>query len=173
VDAYFRQREPGHYAILRTTLVPTILKAGFRANVIPSEAEAYLDVRALPDEDMTNFIAELRRVIADPSVDVIPAAGENRPATPPSRIDTPMFRALEAVARRLFQAPTLPTMLTGATDNAQLRARGVQAYGIGPGVGQGLGPYGGAHADDEHISTPSLRKLLDYMWNVVLEIAAS
>ena len=29
-------------------------------------------------------------------------------------------------------APTLPNMLTGATDMAQLRAKGVQAYGAGP-----------------------------------------
>ena len=31
-----------------------------------------LDVRALPDEDMTQFVAELRRVIDDPAVEVMP-----------------------------------------------------------------------------------------------------
>ena len=51
IDRYFRQHDPGHYSILRTSVVPTILKAGFRNNVIPSEAEANLDVRALPDEE--------------------------------------------------------------------------------------------------------------------------
>jgi acetylornithine deacetylase/succinyl-diaminopimelate desuccinylase-like protein len=172
VDAYFRRQEPGHYSILRTSVVPTILKAGFRSNVIPSEAEAYLDIRALPDEDMASFQAELRRVIGDPGIDILPAQGEGRPASPPSRIDSAMFRALEAVARRMFQAPTLPTMLTGATDNAQLRAKGVQAYGIGPGAGLEQGPLGGAHSDDEHISAASLRKMLEYLWNVVLEVAA-
>ena len=66
VDRYFRKNEPGHYSILRTSVVPTIINVGFRANVIPSEGEAMLDVRALPDEDMTKFVAELRRVINDP-----------------------------------------------------------------------------------------------------------
>ena len=45
----------------------------------------------------------------------------------PSRIDTEMFRALEHTQQRMFPgAVTLPTMLTGATDMAQLRARGVR-----------------------------------------------
>ena len=59
------ESEPGHYSILRTSVVPTIINIGFRSNVIPSEGEAMLDVRALPDEDMTKFVAELRRVIDD------------------------------------------------------------------------------------------------------------
>src|SRR5207245_2930789 len=78
IEKYFAQHETGHYAILRTTAVPTVIKAGFRTNVIPSEAEATLDVRALPDEDMDRFYAELRRVIGDPRVEVVPGAGHRR-----------------------------------------------------------------------------------------------
>jgi hypothetical protein len=33
--------------MLRTSIVPTIIKGGFRENVIPADAEATLDVRAL------------------------------------------------------------------------------------------------------------------------------
>ncbi len=172
IDAWFREHEPGHYSILRTSVVPTILKGGFRANVIPSEAEAYLDVRALPDENMTKFLAELRRVIADPSVAASFAQAEGRPASPPSGMDTDMFRALETAARWMFGVPTLPGMLTGATDNAQLRAKGVQAYGYGPVVAAN-DPLGGAHSDDERISVASLRKMIEFLWTTVLEVAAN
>jgi len=172
VDRYFRDHEPGHYSILRTSVAPTELKGGFRANVIPSEAEAYLDVRALPDENMAQFLEAMRRVIADPAVDIVPAQSSERPAAPPSSIDTEMFRALEKTGRRLYGAPTLPNMLTGATDSAQLRARGVQAYGVGPIGPVGEGPLGGAHADDENISVRGLEKLVEYMWDAVIEVAA-
>jgi acetylornithine deacetylase/succinyl-diaminopimelate desuccinylase-like protein len=172
IDRYFRQHETGHYSILRTSVVPTIIRGGFRNNVIPSEAEAYLDIRALPDEDMGAFFAALRRVINDSSVTVMPPS-DRRPAAPPSRIDTEMFRALESAARRLFNAPTLPGMLTGATDNAQLRRKGVQAYGVGAMVTPAEGPLGGAHSDNEHISIRSLETMIDYMWNAVIEVAAS
>ena len=43
--------------MLRTSVVPTMLKAGVGANVIPSEAEATLDIRALPGEDIDRFYA--------------------------------------------------------------------------------------------------------------------
>jgi acetylornithine deacetylase/succinyl-diaminopimelate desuccinylase-like protein len=169
-DRYFRRSEPVHYSILRTSVVPTIVNIGFRSNVIPSEGEATLDVRALPDEDMTKFVAELRRVIGDPSIEVIPPKTNARPVAPPSRLDTGLFRAFEKVGRRMFNVPTLPDMMTGATDNAQLRAKGVQAYGTGPIAAAEEGPLGGAHGDDEHISVRSLMALIEYLWNVLMEL---
>jgi metal-dependent amidase/aminoacylase/carboxypeptidase family protein len=50
--------------MLRTSVVPTMFKAGVGANVIPSEAEATLDIRALPDEDITKFYAEMAKIIS-------------------------------------------------------------------------------------------------------------
>jgi len=106
--------------------VPTIFKAGFRSNVIPSEAEATIDIRALPDEDMPKFYAWMKQLINDPAVEIVARGGGREPGAP-SRIDNEMFRAFEATQREMFPgAITLPAMLTGATDNAQLRAKGVQ-----------------------------------------------
>lgn len=171
-DRYFRTNEPGHYSILRTSVVPTIVNIGFRSNVIPSEGEANLDIRALPDEDMPKFFAELRRVINDPAIEIVPPKTNSRPVSPPSRIDTEMFRALEAAGQRLFHVPTLPSMMTGATDNAQLRAKGVQAYGTGPIVTGEEGALGGAHTDDEHIPVRALMAMMEHMWDAVVMVAA-
>jgi len=33
--------------MIRTTIAPTLIKGGFRGNVIPSEAEALIDIRTL------------------------------------------------------------------------------------------------------------------------------
>ena len=173
VDRYFRKNEAGHYSILRTSVVPTIVNIGFRSNVIPSEGEAMLDVRALPDEDMPKFVAALRGVINDPSIEVIPPKTNARPVSPPSRTDTEMFRAFENVARRMFNVPTLPNMMTGATDNAQLRAKGVQAYGTGPLVSPDEGPLGGAHTDDEHIPVRALMSMMEFLWASVVDVAAA
>jgi acetylornithine deacetylase/succinyl-diaminopimelate desuccinylase-like protein len=172
IDRYFLEHEPGHYTILRTSVVPTMTQAGFRANVIPSEAEAYLDIRALPDEDMTRFLGELRRVINDPSVEVLPAQTGGRPAAPPSRSDNAMFHALETVSRQMFGVPVVPGVLAGATDSAQLRARGVESYGFGPMAYTGEGPLGGAHSDDENISVKALDQLVEFLWKTVIEVAA-
>jgi acetylornithine deacetylase/succinyl-diaminopimelate desuccinylase-like protein len=171
IERYFWENEPGHYSILRTSIAPTMINAGFRTNVIPSEAEAYLDIRALPDEDMPSLLEQLRRVIGDENVDIRMASG-GRPPAPPSRIDTDMFRALEKAQAKLFPgAITLPTMLTGATDLAQLRAKGVQGYGLGPTVELTDGGTGGAHGDDERLAVSSLASFTEYLWHVVLDVA--
>ena len=49
---YLAEHEPVHYSALRTSLVPTMLQAGIGPNVIPSTAEAVIDIRILPDEDL-------------------------------------------------------------------------------------------------------------------------
>jgi acetylornithine deacetylase/succinyl-diaminopimelate desuccinylase-like protein len=174
IDRYFAEHELGHYSILRTSISPTMIQGGFRHNVIPSEAEAFLDVRALPDEDMDRLRDQIRRVIRDSNVEVLPAPRAERPVAKPSRIDTEMFLALERVQRRMFPgAITLPAMLTGATDMAQLRARGVAAYGLGPIVDDSEGGAGGAHADDERLAEASLQKLVEFLWYSVMEVAAA
>ena len=174
IEKYFSERELSHYSMLRTSVVPTIIKAGFRSNVIPSEAEATLDIRALPDEDMTRLYGDLRRVIHDRTVEVVAAGQASRPGSPPSRLDSEMFLVLENLTKRLYPgAVTLPSMLTGATDMAQLRAKGVQSYGIGPVIDEKDRNTGGAHADDERLEETSLYRFMEFLWNAVTDIAAS
>jgi acetylornithine deacetylase/succinyl-diaminopimelate desuccinylase-like protein len=170
IDRYFRKSEPNHWSVLHTSVVPTIINIGFRSNVIPSEGEANLDVRILPDENMKTFVDELRKVINDSAIEIIAPATSSRPPSPPSRMDNEMFRALERVARRMYNVPTLPNMMTGATDLAQLRVKGVQCYGTGPSITPEEGPLGGAHSDNENIPVTSLMSLIEYLWNVVIEV---
>jgi acetylornithine deacetylase/succinyl-diaminopimelate desuccinylase-like protein len=170
---YLAANEPQRYSMLRTSVVPTILKAGIGANVIPSEAEATIDVRALPDEDITKFYEQMRRVIADPAVKVEPITKGLRPVAPPSRLDSEMYRALEQVSRQMFPGSTvMPTMSTGATDMAQLRAKGVQSYGIGPASTDDDTTNYGAHGDVERMLESSLYRFVEFTWNATLAVAA-
>jgi acetylornithine deacetylase/succinyl-diaminopimelate desuccinylase-like protein len=171
---YLKLNEPQRYSMLRTSIVPTILKAGFRVNVIPSEAEATLDVRALPDENLDNLYAEMGRIIADPAVKIERVPGNDRPAGAPSRLDTEMFRALDRVSKRMFPGATLlPIMGTGASDMAQLRAKGVQCYGIGPARTEDDATNYGAHGDVERLSEASLYQFAEFTWNAVTEVAVA
>ena len=123
IQQYLAEYEPPHYSMLRTSVVPTILKAGFRMNVIPSEAEATIDVRALPDEDVPKFYEEMRRVIGDPAVTIEPLTAGARPVAPPSRLDTEMYRALEQVSKRLKRcSPRRRTRLAASTCCSTTRA---------------------------------------------------
>jgi len=174
IEHYFAEHEPQHYSLLRTSVVPTMLSAGFRRNVIPAEAEATLDIRGLPDENPDEFYRDLAGVINDPNIEIIPE-GIYRPASPPSGLDNEMFHALEGVTARLFpHAVTLPTMRTGATDMAQIRAQGTQCYGFGPVLNEeDIAGAGGSHGDDERIMQSSLLTLIQFLWYAVIEVAAT
>lgn len=174
VQQHFLENFPYHYSISRTSVAPTVMDAGFRKNVIPSEASAMLDIRMLPDENVDEFYAELAAVIDDPRVEIVPER-IYRPAAPPSGLDNEMFQTLEQVATRMYpDATVLPIMATGATDMAQVRARGMQAYGIGPARSiEEINSGFGAHGDNERIEEDAFIELVKYMWNVVIEIAAS
>ena len=159
-------------SMLRTSVVPTIIKGGFRSNVIPGDAEATLDVRAVPDEDIDALAETLRKLINDPAVEVVPPPARGRPATPPSKLETDMFRALESAQAKVFPGVlTLPLMLTGATDSAQLRAKGVQAYGLGSVAGDR--ERASVHGNDERISVEGLGKFVEFIYWAVIDTAAS
>jgi len=170
VERHFAQHELRHNSMIRTSLSPNVLKAGFRANVIPSEAEALIDIRVLPDEDLPKFVERLREVIGDPHIEIKTSSG--RPAAPASRLNTEMFAALEAAQKRIYPGSvTIPVLLTGATDMSPLRAKGIHAYGIGPIVDSE--ENGGAHSDDERILEKSLHEFVRFFWHAVLEVAAA
>ena len=170
---YLAANEPQAYSMLRTSVVPTMLKAGVGANVIPSEAEATLDIRALPDENIEKFYAMMAKIINDPQVKIEPLPA-TRPSSPASRLDTEMYRVLEQVSKRLYPGVTvLPSMSTGASDKAQLRAKGQQSYGIGPsGTRDNMTNYG-AHSDVERLAETSIYPFVEFVWSAVTQIAAS
>ena len=174
IDAWFRENDPHHYSTLRTSVVPTVIDAGFRRNVIPSEASAILDIRMMPGEDVEGFYQKLADLIDNPAVEVVPEP-IYRPAALPSAIDNEMFQVIEAVSTRMYPgSTTLPVMATGATDMAQLRAKGTQSYGIGPArTLEETNSRFGAHSDDERVSEESLKEMVRFLWNIIIEIGAS
>ena len=168
---YLAEHEPVHYSALRTSLVPTMLQAGIGPNVIPSMAEAVIDIRTLPDEDLSALTAQMSARINDPAVRIEPMP-ITRPVAPPSPIDSAMYRALEQAALRVYPGTTvLPGMMNGATDMAQLRARGVSSYGVGPAMTSDDFVQHGWHSDVERLPEASLYQFVEFMWTAVSDIA--
>jgi len=169
---YFMANEPRHASMITSSISPNIFQAGYRINVIPSEAKAELDVRLLPDEDPEKFLDSVRQVIKDPSIEVKWSQRATRPGTGAANLESEAFRSLEAAVKRHYNTITLPTMSTGATDMAFLRAKGIQCYGIGPATDSEDGPRGfGAHSDQERILESELFRFVRFNWDVVIDLA--
>jgi acetylornithine deacetylase/succinyl-diaminopimelate desuccinylase-like protein len=157
--------------MLHTSLTPTIITAGYRYNVIPSEARATIDVRLHPDEDQATFLDTVRTLINDRTVEVRWARDRYRPAGG-SPLNTEAYAVLEAQMKKHYDAVALPTMGTGATDMSQIRSKGVQCYGIGPAIDSEDGAKGyGAHSDQERILVSELHRFVQFQYDIVMDLA--
>ena len=118
-------------AVLRAGVSAVIVEGGIRSNVIPTEATATLNVRTLPGQSLETVLARLRRAVGDPLVSFeVRSRGDDAPA---SDFHSPMFQAIRESVRDLDPSLlVVPYLSTGATDSAQLRAWGMQAFGVLP-----------------------------------------
>jgi acetylornithine deacetylase/succinyl-diaminopimelate desuccinylase-like protein len=158
-------------SMMRDSIAPTMLSAGIRNNVIPSEARANLNVRLLPGNSIDALLAELTKLVNDPQIrfEVQPDAGL---AAPPSSLESDFYAIITRVASQEFgNAPVLPFQSTGATDSAQLRLHNVQAYGLEPFPLTGE-EFQRMHGDDERISLASFAKGVNVLTKIVMEFAA-
>lgn len=117
-------------ALLTNTVSATTARSGMKHNVIPAIAEATLDCRLLPGEDPNAFIDDIRRVIADPKVQVDTVFESS---TLPSPADTELFGLIEDVVHsHVEEALVLPSVSAGFTDSRVFRRHGITAYGFIP-----------------------------------------
>ncbi len=157
-------------SMMRDTIAPTILQAGVRPNVIPSEARAVLNVRLLPGDTIDVLLNELNKLVSDPAVklEVMPDGGL---AAPNSSMETDFYALLTKVCAKEFGgAPVLPLLSAGATDSAQLRLHNVQAYGLSP-FPLTQDDESRVHGDEERMPLASFAKGVDVMIRIVTEFS--
>ncbi|HEY1468142.1 MAG TPA: M20/M25/M40 family metallo-hydrolase [Candidatus Acidoferrum sp.] len=164
--------DPIWNSMMRDTVAPTILQAGVRANVIPSEARAVVNIRLLPGDTADVVVGELRKLVNDPAVtlEIQPDAGL---AAPNSALDSELYTTMVKVSAQEFGgAPVLPFMSTGATDSAQLRLHSVQAYGLRP-FPMPEEDARRVHGDNERLPLAGFAKGVDLMTRIVAEFSVA
>jgi acetylornithine deacetylase/succinyl-diaminopimelate desuccinylase-like protein len=163
---------PSWNSMLRDTITPTILQAGVRQNVIPSEARGVLNIRLLPGNMIDPLLGKLQQLVNDPQIrfEVEPAAGQSAPS---SSLTSDLYATITRVSGQEFPGvPVLPLMSTGATDSMPLRLRNVQAYGLLP-FPLTDDDLSRMHADNERIPVDSFRKGVEFLYAIVNEFAVS
>ena len=164
--------QPALKAMLQNTVSLTGTRAGEKENVIPQRAEATLDVRLLPGEGVSAFLAELARVANEPRlrIEVIqqPAPG----TVTPYRGDA-MYEVLQRVCQGLVPGCLVAPMLTpGTTDSHHFRSQGFKTFGLFPAVisSDELARF---HGIDERISVANLTLGTRMVYQVLRELCAA
>jgi acetylornithine deacetylase/succinyl-diaminopimelate desuccinylase-like protein len=166
------EANPQWGAMMRDTIAPTMLSGGVRANVIPGEARAILNIRLLPGDTIDVLLGALTKLVNDPQVrfEVQPNSGL---AAPNSSLESDFYGVISKVASQDFGGvPVLPYQSPWATDSAQLRLHNVQAYGLWPFplTDEDLKRM---HGDDERIPVASFNKGIEVLLHIVTEFAVN
>jgi len=167
-EEFFLAR-PHFNALIRNTYTLTVLKAGEKVNVIPSEALAYFDARLLPDENPKVFLEKMRWLIDEEQVEVFPL-GEGE-ISPPSPLDTPLYEALRQVIRKKEgDVLIVPSLIPGATDSRFFRSKGIPCYDFSP-LRLSHQEMRLIHNQNERLSLENLHFAIDFLYELILQIA--
>ncbi|MEU2731801.1 M20/M25/M40 family metallo-hydrolase [Streptomyces griseoviridis] len=113
---------------VRNSANPTMLEAGYKVNVIPGEAVAYVDGRFLPGGE-DEFRTTLDR-LTGPDVDWEFAHREVALQAP---LDTPTYARMRAAIEEFApEGHVVPYCMSGGTDAKQFSRLGVTGYGFTP-----------------------------------------
>jgi acetylornithine deacetylase/succinyl-diaminopimelate desuccinylase-like protein len=157
-------------AMLRNTAAPTILSAGTKRNVIPSEARAELSGRPVPGVDRATFLADLGAVVGD-EVDLV--VHDFTPALEWPRDDAFEAAALRALRRHDADAVLVPLLMPLGTDAKRLTGLDTKIYGFVPMVPEPELDYMRlCHGHDERASLRSIEFGATVLRDLLLDLAA-
>ena len=156
------------HACTHTTMVPTMMAAGLKTNIIPDHAVIDFDIRALPGLKEADVLEMIRAALGD-LADVVETEIRTGDEANESPVDTPLWDVIARHSQRLVpNSKLVPYILPGATDSRFLRPLGATCYGFGAYSGRITFPEYAKmfHGDDERVDPESLR-LSTELWMAV------
>jgi acetylornithine deacetylase/succinyl-diaminopimelate desuccinylase-like protein len=159
-------------AMIRDSIAPTELRAGDRANAIPSQAWANLNVRVLPGNPVNAVVLEMQKAVNDPQIH-FQVEPDSSITAPPSSLTSDLYTLIERLAPQEFPgAVVVPFLSSSTTDSAALRFHNVEAYGLLPFPLTDADALRG-HTDDERIPLASFRTGVEFLYRTVYEFTAT
>jgi acetylornithine deacetylase/succinyl-diaminopimelate desuccinylase-like protein len=156
-------------AMLRNTVSLNSLHSGNKVNVIPSYAEAEVDTRLLPGQDMDDWIIFVKKQLADDEIQIeFIMKGEGNA----SDTDTHEYTTIEKTLLEHYPgAIAAPYLMLGTTDSRFFREKGVISYGFCPAVipAEHLKSI---HGTDEKIGLESMLKGVEVYKDIVTRLCA-
>lgn len=105
-------------ALIHTTQVPTIFKAGVKDNVVPTHAEAVLNYRLLPGDSPETILDHIKTTVKDSAVKITTYNGIADKSSPMSDYKSEQFRYLAEVIGSVNKDVIIsPYLVLGGTDS--------------------------------------------------------
>jgi acetylornithine deacetylase/succinyl-diaminopimelate desuccinylase-like protein len=151
-------------ALMRTTCVATLLKAGHAENALPQTAQATINCRMLPDDSPDSVMSVLKRILDDNQISVTPINSTFQIPLSPLRED--VTGPVSQIASSMWPGVSVsPIMSTGASDGRFLRRNGIPVYGVS-GMFSDMDDVR-AHGKDERIGVKEFYDGVEFMYLLI------
>ena len=145
-------------AMVHTTLVPTIVKAGIKDNVIPSIAKATFNSRILPGQTSDDVVAFVKKAINDERVIVKKQTISLFEASATTSADHPTFKKIEGLTQQVLPNVLVsPYLVVGATDSRYFRPFSESVLNFSP-----MQDVKGFHGIDERLGKEDLNRMITF-----------
>lgn len=164
------RNNPATDAWIRTTIAPTVLRAGNKDNVLPAEAEAVVNFRLLPGMTREQLLEEVAQLINDPEVQLIVDETTSTEASAISPVDSTAYRVLErSIYESLSEAGAIvgPYVVLGATDARHYQALSPNIYRFAM-IRVSDADIPRFHGTDERIAVSALSELVQFYQRLIL-----
>lgn len=152
-------------AAIRTTTSPTIIHAGMKDNVIPTNATATINFRILPGESSASVIQHIKDVIADDRVK-IKVVGSIHEPSPVTNVQCFGFQKITNAVKQNFPGSlTAPFLMIGATDSRHFTEVSENILKFSPMID----PIG-FHGIDERVSLESYQRGLSFYYHLIKSV---
>jgi acetylornithine deacetylase/succinyl-diaminopimelate desuccinylase-like protein len=161
---------PFYNAMMRTTCVATQLSGGHAENALPQLARATVNCRMLPDDPPDRVEATLRKVLAEPALEM--SRIDPPTPSPASPLRPDVMDPIEQLAAEMWPGTVVvPQMSTGATDGAFTRNAGIPTYG----VSAIFAPIDDirAHGRDERVGVEEYHRAAEFWHRLVKALASN
>lgn len=148
-----------------TTTAPTIIDGGMKNNVIPTVAEATINFRILPGENIESVQKHIESVVSD-KVRVELSGFATNPS-PVSGIDSEPYKVLEKTIRSLFpESVVVPGLVGGGTDARYFYDIADEVYRFYP-IRLNPDSFTQFHGIDEKISKDNYREIVEFSYHLI------
>lgn len=161
--------DPRSAAQLRTTIAPTMLKAGVKENVLPPEAEGIINFRIHPRDTVKSVTGHVAAAIDDPevSLDMLPGGRE---ASKVSDMKGPAFGLLRRMISESFpDALIAPNLTVAGTDSRHYLPLTDNVFRFIP-LRVTADELAGFHATNERVRVAALAEAIGFYRNLMQNI---
>jgi len=145
-------------ALVRTTLVPTVVNSGVRDNVIPTNASAFVNSRILPGESPKSVKEYVEKLVNDTNVKVSIYPNYETMPSSSTEINSPAFKRVETAIHSIVKDVVVaPMLMVGATDSRNYRSISDGVINFTP-----LTDAKGYHGIDERLLISDYIKCFNY-----------